>query len=319
VLTTLRKFKVFSLFLVLAVLVAACPAGAVEDSTIKAKFKIGAKSYYSARQVFPMDVAPFIESGRTFVPVRFLAYAVGVPEDGVSWDAATRTVRLENRGVAVTLRLRETVLRRNGSPVQMDVAPVLRQNRVFLPARFVAEAFGCAVAWDGAARAVYVYPVKIDWEAAKKGTLQPPEDAKQPPDVWGFAPKAVRMEFEVGSRYAKVTRADGSTYTLDLGTPCVVMLSKNGSYPPFGNAQAFKKFLIQQYGKVVGYNENNVVISVAKAFGVPKENIVWDGKHLAVFGFDGSTRGYIALRAGSKETIWRWVTTTDEVIYSSKT
>jgi len=79
-------------------LVAACPAGAVEDSAIKAKFKIGAKSYYSARQVFPMDVAPFIESGRTFVPVRFLAYAVGVPEDGVSWDAATRTVRLENRG-----------------------------------------------------------------------------------------------------------------------------------------------------------------------------------------------------------------------------
>jgi len=58
----------------------------------------------------------------------------------------------------VTLRLRETVLRRNGSPVQMDVAPVLRQNRVFLPARFVAEAFGVPrenIVWDGERLAVF--------------------------------------------------------------------------------------------------------------------------------------------------------------------
>ncbi len=194
------------------------------------KFVVGSRSYSVGERTFEMDAAPFIENGRTFVPVRFLAYAIGVPENGVSWDGAGQTVRLENRGVAVTLRVRERVLRRNGSPVQMDVASVLRQNRVFLPARFVAEAFGCSVAWDGATKAVYVYvyPVRIDWEAAKNGTLQPPENAKQPPDKWGFEPKAVKAEFKVGSRYATVTRTDGSTHQLDLGAPCVVVSDEEG-------------------------------------------------------------------------------------------
>ncbi|WP_287195411.1 copper amine oxidase N-terminal domain-containing protein [Syntrophothermus sp.] len=168
------------------------------------KFVVGSRSYSIGERTFEMDAAPFIENGRTFVPVRFLAYAIGVPENGVSWDGAGQTVRLENRGVAVTLRVRERVLRRNGSPVQMDVAPVLRSNRVFLPARYVAEAFGRGVGWDQWSKSVYVYPVKVDWEATKSGSLQPPEGAKDPPDNWGFEPRALYVVCRVGSRYAEV-------------------------------------------------------------------------------------------------------------------
>ncbi|HAG07751.1 MAG TPA: hypothetical protein DCL13_06200 [Peptococcaceae bacterium] len=149
-----------------------------------ATFVVGEKRYWHAvcggyPREYGMDVAPFIESDRTFVPVRFLAYAIGVPENGVSWDGATRTVRLENRGVAVILRLRETVLRRNGSPVQMDVAPVLRQNRVFLPARFVAEAFGYRVQWQQATKTVRVAPPAVIPEPEPQqpaGQKPPPQD-----------------------------------------------------------------------------------------------------------------------------------------------
>lgn len=37
------------------------------------------------------DVPPFIQSGRTFVPIRFVAEALGYP---VSWDSKTRTVNV---------------------------------------------------------------------------------------------------------------------------------------------------------------------------------------------------------------------------------
>ncbi|MEW6447173.1 MAG: hypothetical protein AB1426_03665 [Bacillota bacterium] len=123
------------------------------------------------------------------------------------------------------------------------------------------------------------------------------------------------MEFKVGNRYATVTRADGSTYQLDLGTPCVFVIAQD-NYPVVGTAEGYRTWLIQNYGKTVGYNSENVVIApfkdkentdfyvpfipVAEAFGVPKENIVWDRQRLAVFGFDGSTDGYVVLQASSK-------------------
>jgi hypothetical protein len=38
----------------------------------------------------------------------------------------------------------------------MDVAPVSREGRVCLPARYVAEFFGCRVSWDEASQMVMI-------------------------------------------------------------------------------------------------------------------------------------------------------------------
>lgn len=48
-----------------------------------ARFWNGRVYYEAAGQQYPMDVAPYIKNGRTYVPVRYLAYALGVPEEGV--------------------------------------------------------------------------------------------------------------------------------------------------------------------------------------------------------------------------------------------
>ena len=37
----------------------------------------------------------------------------------------------------------------NGSPMALDAAPIIRESRTMLPVRFVAEAFGATVGWDG--------------------------------------------------------------------------------------------------------------------------------------------------------------------------
>ena len=38
----------------------------------------------------------------------------------------------------------------NGAPYTLDAAPIIRESRTMLPVRFVAEAFGAKVGWDGA-------------------------------------------------------------------------------------------------------------------------------------------------------------------------
>lgn len=123
------------------------------------RFKLGAAQYEvsagGVKQFLEADAAPFLENGRTYVPVRYLALALGVPEEGISWSPAARTVTLVKDGVTVTLAIGGDIMYVDDRQVAMDVAPLLLSpGRTFLPARYVAEAFNYEVAWDQKERAV---------------------------------------------------------------------------------------------------------------------------------------------------------------------
>ena len=116
-------------------------------------FKPGEAWYVVAirgqRQVLEADAAPFLKDGRTFVPVRYLAQALGVPEENISWLPASQKVILTSDPVTVSLTVGSNILYHGDRPVKMDVEPLLLPpGRVYLPARYVAEAFGYLVNWD---------------------------------------------------------------------------------------------------------------------------------------------------------------------------
>lgn len=90
----MRKIAALTIFLFI-VLALACPALAAPAH--KAVFVVGQESYTVDGQPKEMDAAPFIENGRTFVPVRYLAYALGVAEENIVWVGETGTsVRLRS-------------------------------------------------------------------------------------------------------------------------------------------------------------------------------------------------------------------------------
>ena len=95
-----------------------------------------------------MDVAPYIKEDRTYVPVRYLAYSLGVAEAGVTWDGQARRVGISKDDTNITLIIGSPVMQVNKSPVRMDVSPEITNDRTFLPARWVAEALGAEVEWD---------------------------------------------------------------------------------------------------------------------------------------------------------------------------
>ncbi|SFR16818.1 copper amine oxidase N-terminal domain-containing protein [Desulfoscipio geothermicus] len=95
-----------------------------------------------------MDVKPIIKEERTFVPVRYLAYALGATESGISWDGSTQTVTLEFENATEILQLGSQTMLVNNEPVEMDVAPFAENGRTFLPARWIAEPLGAQVEWD---------------------------------------------------------------------------------------------------------------------------------------------------------------------------
>ena len=119
-------------------------------------FYIGSTVYSENGSMKVMDAAPYIKSDRTYVPVRYLAYMLGVTEENVSYDEATKTVTIKKDDKEVQLVIGSTSIMVNGEAKTMDVAPEITNDRTFLPARYVAEGLGYSVGWNPTTQSVII-------------------------------------------------------------------------------------------------------------------------------------------------------------------
>lgn len=121
---------------------------------------IGKKIAYVNGQAVTLDVAPFIDKGRTFVPFRFIGESLGA-QVGYTTDASGRvnTVSYKLGSTSITLYFGKKEAVVNGRNVKLDVPPQIVQGRTVVPIRFVTEALGCQVEWDGEKQEILIkYP-----------------------------------------------------------------------------------------------------------------------------------------------------------------
>ncbi len=110
------------------------------------------------RLYFP-DAQPFIDSnGRTQTPARFIGEELGAT---VTWDGTAQKATFVKDSKKLILYIGKKEYELDGKKLQMDTAALLQDGRTFVPARYVAEAFGSTVRWDSAVRTVYVDIVKV--------------------------------------------------------------------------------------------------------------------------------------------------------------
>ncbi len=168
----MRRF-LFIILIFMALLVVSGPAMADDKSQVdvyednqlvkSVVFVVGQAEYYVNGQApgVRMDAKPFIEQGRTFVPVRYLSNALGVGDIHIGWESPK--VTLDEPGFPVVeLAVGSKQLTSNGQATTMDVTPQVNQGRTYLPARWVAEALGYEVAWDAQNQVVLCWPKGID-------------------------------------------------------------------------------------------------------------------------------------------------------------
>ncbi|MDY2987832.1 MAG: copper amine oxidase N-terminal domain-containing protein [Peptoniphilus sp.] len=91
------------------------------------------------------DVSAYIENSRTLVPIRFISEKLGYE---VKWNDETRVVNILDKNKTIELKLDSKDIKVNGKDLKMDVAPVIKKDRTFVPLRFVAEHMGLKVDWD---------------------------------------------------------------------------------------------------------------------------------------------------------------------------
>ena len=102
---------------------------------------------------FP-DAEPFIDdNGRTQVPVRFVSEALGAKVD---WEGKTKTVTISQGDKEIKIVIGKKEYTINGEKNLMDTEALLKEDRTFVPVRFVSEGLGARVDWDSAVRTVYI-------------------------------------------------------------------------------------------------------------------------------------------------------------------
>jgi len=101
---------------------------------------------------------PNIENGRTLVPLRAIFEALGA---SIEWDGNTQTVTATKGSTEIKLVIGGQAFK-NGKPASLDVPAKIINGRTMVPLRFVGEALGCQVGWNGDTQTITISSTQPD-------------------------------------------------------------------------------------------------------------------------------------------------------------
>ncbi|QHW31386.1 hypothetical protein GZH47_11395 [Paenibacillus rhizovicinus] len=99
------------------------------------------------------DQPPVNLNNRTMVPLRAIFEAMGAE---LKWEAATSTITARKGSTTIVLRVGNAVGQVNNAKVKLDTPPAIIGNRALVPLRFIGEALGAKVGWDGSSKTVSI-------------------------------------------------------------------------------------------------------------------------------------------------------------------
>ena len=102
-------------------------------------------------------VDPMNDNGTTLVQFKPVFEKLGMK---VAWNKDTQTVTGTTYNLEIQLTLSSKTVLVNGEKKQLTVAPKLVKNVTMIPLRFVGEASGRDVSWDGRTKTVYIASTK---------------------------------------------------------------------------------------------------------------------------------------------------------------
>ncbi len=125
----------------------------VTKESVVIQFQIGNKTVLINNKPKTMDAAPFILNGRTVVPIRVIAEAFGAE---IQWEGSTQTITILLDKKTIVMKVGSTIASIDDNPIILDAPPVIQNGRTFVPLRFIAEAFGAEIQWEGSTQTITI-------------------------------------------------------------------------------------------------------------------------------------------------------------------
>jgi len=106
------------------------------------------------KEVYFPDAQPFIDArNRTLVPIRFISEEMGAI---VEWEAETRSVKITKDKDIVKYNIGDMKGYLNDEIHVFDTYGIIKEDRTFVPLRFVSEMLSCDVKWSDETRIVTI-------------------------------------------------------------------------------------------------------------------------------------------------------------------
>lgn len=118
--------------------------------TTKLTVPIGENYLIAGETQVTLDAPAYINAeGYTMLPVRAIATSLGIDNNNVLWDQATRTVTILYGDRIISMTLGASVMYVNGSSIPTSSSVEIVNDRTFLPMRDLATALGVTdLTWD---------------------------------------------------------------------------------------------------------------------------------------------------------------------------
>ena len=138
------KKAFISFILIVSALLSLLSLNVVADDSLK---------IYVNEQVLQCDVAPFIQNGRTMVPMRKIFEALNAKVD---WNGNTQTITATKDNTEIILRINNNTIYNNGVAEILDVAPIIVNDSTFVPIRAISQSLNAEVEWLENTHSVYI-------------------------------------------------------------------------------------------------------------------------------------------------------------------
>jgi len=101
-----------------------------------------------------VDLPAVIVNGRTMMPLK---RTFQLFDAQVSWNGVDRSITSTNsKGETIWVQIDNAVAKIDDREITLDAAPMIFENRTFVPLAFVSEAMGVKPDWDGVNRIVFL-------------------------------------------------------------------------------------------------------------------------------------------------------------------
>ncbi len=122
--------------------------------TTKVVVPVGESYLVAGETQVALDVPAFISAeGYTMLPVRAVATALGINNNNVLWNQATKTVTILYGQRIITMVAGQKVVTVNGNQIPASASVQIVNGRTFLPMRDLATALGVTdITWDAATK-----------------------------------------------------------------------------------------------------------------------------------------------------------------------
>lgn len=111
------------------------------------------KVYVGNEKINFEGIVPEIINSRVMVPARAVAEKLGF---NVEWNENESTVICSKNDKVIKLTVGKTSAYVNDAERELDSPVIIKNDRTLIPLRFISEAFGMNVRWDGEQKTVYI-------------------------------------------------------------------------------------------------------------------------------------------------------------------